>query len=63
MQMGCSFVGVEISEDYYTIAQKRLHEAARQPSLLSMNDTTPRGGDKANRLEETPRIEQMDLFD
>lgn len=34
LQLGYNFIGIEISEDYYRVAEKRIQDAAAQPLLL-----------------------------
>ncbi len=35
IQTGRNFIGIEIDGDYFKIAERRIHDAAQQPSLLS----------------------------
>ena len=47
IQLGRNFIGCEISEDYFAIAEKRIKEATLQPQLLK---------------QETPKATQGDLL-
>lgn len=40
VQTGRNFIGIEISEEYFKIAERRIHDAQQQPSLLD----TPKEG-------------------
>jgi len=60
------FLGFDLTK--YDIPNKRqILRNCVNPQLglhvLEAANLTPRGSDKASRLEETPRVEQMDLFD
>lgn len=37
IKVGCSFVGIDVNEDYHAIAQRRIEDAAAQPLLLDVN--------------------------
>jgi site-specific DNA-methyltransferase (adenine-specific) len=34
VQTGRNFIGIEIDPQYYAIAERRIHDAQQQPSLL-----------------------------
>jgi DNA modification methylase len=38
IQTGRNFIGCEISEEYFSIAEKRIHDAQQQPILLNTED-------------------------